>query len=299
MSLLIPCITNLLSSTLRHSGIAPRRHARGCGLVPRTITSSGGSGSSSLSGLGSPLGGLSRLSSPLSRGGSLGCLGGLLEGVGLLGLLSLFLAVDEHINHHVPLLVPADHSTEAEDLTAQKPPQKGNALLALVVAGDGNIDELHGRVAAAHSDGGDVHVGSLHDGLVVQARVSDDQKARLDELLLDLVGEGTRGEASSDGLGSGVLSELEHSTLAPGASADHAHISGVVHSSNSASSEHELLPRLVEVDDVETVVAALEDVALHLVVEVAGTGVDRASEKLGDVLLGGGEAVRNLRHGYG
>lgn len=48
-----------------------------------------------------------------------------------------------------------------------------------------------------------------------------------------------------------------------------------------------------------TVVAALEDVALHLVVEVAGTGVDRASEKLGDVLLGGGEAVRNLRHGYG
>lgn len=269
--MLIPCITNLLSSTLRHSGIAPRRHAGRGSLVPRTIAGGGGSSSSTLRGLGTPLSGLSGLSTPLSRGGSLRGLGGLLEAVDLLGLLSLFLAVDEHVNHHIPLLVPADHTTKAEDLTAQKPPHQRNAVLALVVSGDSNIHELHGRVTAAHGDRRDVHVGSLNDGLVVQTGVGDDQEAGLNELLLDLVGEGTRGEAAGDGLRSGVLqhrsvpqklapsetnssylSELEHSTLAPGAGADHAHVGGVVHSSDRASSQHELLPRLVEVDDVET-----------------------------------------------
>lgn len=56
--------------------------------------------------------------------------------------------------------------------------------------------------------------------LGVRARVSNDKKARLAELLGDLVGERSWGETPRDGQAAGVLSELEHRTLAVRASGD-------------------------------------------------------------------------------
>ena len=65
---------------------------------------------------------------------------------------------------------------------------------ALVVAGNGNIDELGGRVDIAESNDGDVGVASLGDGLVVGPGVADHQETGLAESGLDLIGEGSRSE---------------------------------------------------------------------------------------------------------
>lgn len=71
----------------------------------------------------------------------------------------------------------------------------------LVVTGDGNVDVSQGRVGVAQGDGGDVDVGGLGQGLVIGTGVGDDQKTRLPEGGLDLIGEGPGGEATSKGGG--------------------------------------------------------------------------------------------------
>lgn len=73
----------------------------------------------------------------------------------------------------------------------------------------------------AYNDG-DVDVGSLLDSLSIGARVGDDDQARLLERAGDVVGEVTGGEATSDGNGTGVGSELEDSALTVGTSGDNA-----------------------------------------------------------------------------
>ena len=70
-------------------------------------------------------------------------------------------------------------------------------MRTLVVAGDGNVDELGGRVDVAEGDDRDVGVAPLSQGLMVRPGVADDQQARLTEGSLDLVGEGSRGEPAS------------------------------------------------------------------------------------------------------
>ena len=67
-------------------------------------------------------------------------------------------------------------------------------MRALVVAGDGDVDELGWRVNVAEPDDGDVGVAALSDGLLVSPGVADHQQTGLTEGSLDLVGEGSRGE---------------------------------------------------------------------------------------------------------
>ena len=115
---------------------------------------------------------------------------------------------------------------------------------SLVVGWDGNIDELGGGVSVAKSNNWNVDVGSLLDGLSVGARVSDDDEARLLERSGDVVGEGTRGETTGNGLSTGVSSELEDGTLTIWTSGDSADIGGVVDGSNDSGSKDNLLPKL-------------------------------------------------------
>ena len=77
-------------------------------------------------------------------------------------------------------------------------------MRALVVAGDGDIDELGGRVDIAEGDDGDVSVASLGDGLVISPGVRDNQQTGLAEGGLDLISEGAGGEAASDGAAANV-----------------------------------------------------------------------------------------------
>ena len=67
-------------------------------------------------------------------------------------------------------------------------------MRALVVAGDGDVDELGGGVNVAEGDDGDVGVAALSDGLLVRPGVADHQETGLTEGSLDLIGEGSRGE---------------------------------------------------------------------------------------------------------
>ena len=62
---------------------------------------------------------------------------------------------------------------------------------ALVVARDGHVNVLGGRVHVGKGNHGDVSVTSLSDGLMVGPGVSDQDQAGLAESGLDLIGECT------------------------------------------------------------------------------------------------------------
>jgi len=147
------------------------------------------------------------------------------------------------IDHDVPgSLAVVDGAAKAEDLTGKHPPDKTNGVATLVVGRDGNIDVLGGRVNVAEGNDGDVDVAGLLDSLGVGAGVGDDDQTGLLERTGDVVGEGTGGEATSNGLGAGVGGELEDSTLAVGTGRDNADIARVVNGSDDAGSEGDLLP---------------------------------------------------------
>ncbi len=172
--------------------------------------------------------------------------------VRLLLLDLLGVTVEEHINHDVPAIGGArDRATEAEDLTGKQPPSKTDRVTGLVVDGDSNVNELEGRVGVAERNDGDVDVGRLTDGLVVDAGVRDDDQAGLLERAGDVVREATGGEASSDRLCASVCGELEDCTVAVGTSGDDTDVVGVVDSGDDTGGEYELLPGLADVDDVD------------------------------------------------
>lgn len=68
----------------------------------------------------------------------------------------------------------------------------------------------------------------------------------------------------SNSLAVQVLSKLEHSTLAIRTSRLHHQVLGVLNGHNDTGSHLELLISLLQVDDVDAIVAALVHVALHL-----------------------------------
>ena len=98
----------------------------------------------------------------------------------------------------------ADGSSQSENLSGQHPPHQTNAVGRLVVAGDGDVHELGGRVHVAEGDDGDVGVASLSDRLVVRSGVGDDQETRLAEGSLDLICEGSGSETSSNGAAANI-----------------------------------------------------------------------------------------------
>merc|ERR1711936_353176 len=83
----------------------------------------------------------------------------------LLGLLGV--PIEEEVGHHLPRSSTADGSAESEHLPGEHPPHQTDAVGALVVARDGDVDELGGGVNVAEGDDGDVGVAPLSDGLVV------------------------------------------------------------------------------------------------------------------------------------
>mmetsp|Transcript_8315 Transcript_8315/g.21011 ORF Transcript_8315/g.21011 Transcript_8315/m.21011 type:complete len:358 (-) Transcript_8315:59-1132(-) len=273
--------------------------ASGGGGSGPVTTGSGGSGEGALSGHGGSLSGGSEGSGNISTGGVLSgnsallasALPALAGGLGLGGLLGLhgldILGVleEEQVDGDIPRVLSADCAPQAQDLACQQPVQQANGQLALVVSGDGAVDVGQGGVGVGEGRDGDVHVGSLLHGLEVGAGVGDQQQTRLLELLGDLVGEGTGGEAALNALGASVLGELEHSTLGVGAGGHDADVGGVLHSHDHAGGQVDLLQGGGHVDDVDTIHAAAPDVVGHAGVHVLGPQVCLGGQKLGDVLL--------------
>lgn len=125
-------------------------------------------------------------------------------------------------------------------------------MTGLVVRRDSDIDELQRSVGVAKGDDRDVDVGSLTDGLVVNAGVGHDDEAGLLERAGDVVCEATGGESASDSLGAGVRSVLEDGTVAIWARRDDTDVVGVLDGGNDTGSENDLLPSLADVDEVDT-----------------------------------------------
>lgn len=169
-------------------------------------------------------------------------------------------------------------------------------MLSLVVGRDGNINEAEGRVSITERDGGDVDVGCLLDGLVVSARISDDDQTGLLEGTGDVVGEGTWGETTSNSLGSSEVSELVGSTLTVGTGRDNTDISGVLNGGNDTGSHDDLFPDLSNVDDVNTISTLLPDIGLHMLIAVLGADVAGGSQQHLDVGLRGSKASGEVRH---
>merc|ERR1719192_1625529 len=179
----------------------------------------------------------------------------------LLGLLGV--SVEEEIGHNLPRSTAADGSPESEHLPGEHPPHQTDAVGALVVAGDGDVDELGRRVNVAEGDYGDVGVTALSDGLMVGPGVADDQETRLTEGGLDLIGEGSGGEPSSHGGAVHIPSELQDSPLGVGTASADVDVVGVLDGGDGPGSQEDLLPGLLQVDDVDPVILLLEDVLLH------------------------------------
>merc|ERR1712224_306818 len=223
-------------------------------------------------------------------------LGGLAGRLCLLELLLSLLgvAVEEEVHHHIPGLA-RDGSAKAPHLASEHPVKQTNRVAGLVVGWDSDVDEPQRRVGIAECNDWNVHIRGLTDGLVVCAGIGENEQARLLVVLLDLVGEATRGEAASNVLSTSVLGIFEHSTLTIWAGRNHAHISWVLDGHDDTSSEHHLLPGLGEVDDVHTVRTTLECVSLHLKVDVLGTEMHLAGEHLLDVIFSVGEVDGHCR----
>ena len=132
------------------------------------------------------------------------------------------------------------------------PVHQTDGVLALVTTGDDNVNILDGLVSVNEGNGGEVDVGSLDQGLSISVGVGDNQETGFHELLLDLISEGTGGEATRDGLDSSEVGELEDGPLPELTRRDDSDVFGLVNSDDDTGSEHQLLPGLLEVDDVAT-----------------------------------------------
>lgn len=199
--------------------------------------------------------------SSLSGGSLDNLLGGSLLS-SLLGVLGLFgISVEVEIGHDGPLGVSVLKSaTESQHLSREHPPDKTDRVSTLVVAGDGNVDKLNGRVGVAQSNDGDVDVRGLLDGLVVGSGIGDNQKSGLLERSGDVVGERSGGESAGNGGGATVVGKLEHGSLSVGSGRDGDDISGVGDGGDDSGGQLDLLPGLANVDDVHTISSLLENV---------------------------------------
>merc|ERR1719433_828155 len=209
----------------------------------------------------------------------------------LLTLELLRVAPEERVDHHVPWVGAGHGAPEVEHLPGEEPVEQRDRLLALVVRGDGDVHMLQGRVRVAKGHDRDAGVRGLPDRLSVRAGIRHDQEAGLQILLRDLIRERARHPAARHGVGPRVLAELQDCTRAVGTLRRDDDVRRVLDSDDHASGDHQLLPRLSKVHDVDTIVnGAAEDVALHAVVAVAGAQVDLTYEHLLDIILLG------LRH---
>merc|ERR1719505_115249 len=85
----------------------------------------------------------------------------------------------------------------------------------------------------------------------------------LTEGLLNLICEGTRCEAASNGSSTSMLGKFEDSSCSIGSSRNNTDISRVLNSSNNSGSKNNLLPSFLQVDYMDTITFTFVHIALH------------------------------------
>lgn len=113
-------------------------------------------------------------------------------------------------------------------------------------------------------------------------RTRSNQEAWLLEVRLHLIGKATRREAAGNGVATNVLGELQHSALGKRlltgsgrAETNDAHVLWVVDGSNDSGSQLDLLERLSDVDNVNSVLVTAMHIAHHRLVQIFRSKVDR------------------------
>ena len=79
--------------------------------------------------------------------------------------------------------------------------------------------------------------------------------------------------------------ELEDGPLGVRSAGADEHVLGVLNGGDGAGSEQDLLPGLLQVDDVDSIILLLEDVLLHGLLAVVGANMGGRGQHLGDVIL--------------
>uniref|UniRef100_A0A0K2U593 Uncharacterized protein n=1 Tax=Lepeophtheirus salmonis TaxID=72036 RepID=A0A0K2U593_LEPSM len=120
---------------------------------------------------------------------------------------------------------------------------------------------------------------------MIRTWIGYDEESGLTESSLDLIGESSRSKSSSDGSGADVAGKLKNGSLSVRSRADHKDVSGILDCGNRTSRQHELLPGLTQIDDVDTIRSSLEDILLHRHFGILRSDVRCCSQHLGDVLL--------------
>mgnify|MGYP007026938137 CR=1 FL=1 len=103
--------------------------------------------------------------------------------LGLTVFLLVFGKLSEHeeIDNFGPFGVSLNGSSEHEDFSGEEPEDHSDGLSASVVAGNDDVASRKRRVGVSKADDGNVHVGSLLDGLVIGGGIGNDDKSRLNE----------------------------------------------------------------------------------------------------------------------
>jgi hypothetical protein len=189
----------------------------------------------------------------------------------LLALELLRISPEEGVNHDIPSVSSLEGATEMENLSSQQPVHEGDGFLSSVVAWDSDIDVVEWRVGVTQSDARDVSVRGLLDGLMIGLGVSDDQETGLHELTSDLVSQHTWGPSLGNSLTASVVGELHDGSGTERSLRANDDVLRILNGNNNSGSNHELLPSLTEMDDVDVVSALSVDITLHLEVHILGT----------------------------
>src|SRR6266480_4158125 len=110
-------------------------------------------------------------------------------------------------------------------------------MTTLVVCWNRNVYEFNWRICVTESDNGNVDVAGLLDSLGISTRIGDNNQAGFLEGACDVVGEVSRGEATSNSHSTSVSGELENSPLAIGTRRNHTNVSRIVDCDNDAGGE--------------------------------------------------------------
>ena len=163
--------------------------------------------------------------------------------------------------------------------------QRFTHLLTTIVARDTKIDMAQRGISVGKSDNWNVDIGALSDGLVVSPWIGDQKHARLHERILDLIGQRTRSEPAVNILSPCVLRKLENGTLTVGTGTNSTDIGRVFNGNNHTGRQHQLLPGHVEIENVDTILPSGIHVSRHGLLQIFGSQVNLASQKLANIIF--------------
>jgi len=120
---------------------------------------------------------------------------------------------------------------------------------------------------------------------MVTAWIAYDHETWLLEFLGVLVGKGTWGPLSTEEVGTGVLTELEDSSLGYISVGNNENVLGVVNGSDDSGGNHELFPGLGNIDAVNALLVSRVDVWFHLLGAVLSTEVHISGKHESEILI--------------